>query len=113
MTFDQGVFGKLGTSTVYMAPLFLTARSSRPPSRRAKHHDDLQVCHCRRSRNSSLHRCRVFDPADASITFLNGVAWQEELLVELQTRDPELAKYRYLGSDLQLDELQLAALRAI
>ncbi|NBQ54223.1 MAG: hypothetical protein EBU49_11675, partial [Proteobacteria bacterium] len=41
-------------------------------------------------------------------TFLNGVAWQEELLFELQTRDPELAKYRYLGSDVQLDEVRLA-----
>jgi hypothetical protein len=41
-------------------------------------------------------------------TFLNGVAWQEELLFELQTRDPELAQYRYLGSDIQLDEVRLA-----
>ncbi len=41
-------------------------------------------------------------------SFLNGVAWQEQLLIELQVRDPELAQYRYFGSDVQLDELRLA-----
>ena len=41
-------------------------------------------------------------------TLLNGVSWHEQLLYELQVRDPELARYRYPNTEVQMEENRLA-----